>query len=290
MKTFKDITRQVSGLKPIITEAKFNSKKELSDVAKVDKLLENAYKSMNKLQYGKSLYMRKVNDGIVEARRALDTYVNDVRRGVVESTQEYAKSLDKIANDRKLKAISNKDKQTLSKIADMLAKANEDFATEALSPADKKKRLSLIRKAVEKISKSNAEKAKKDALRMMKDSGMFDESAKGITEKNYKLGPDTVDVTFKGMGVSAVMDKEDKAKLSKIEKLAAKNNLDVKWIKQNPEWLPRFIGDKQDFISVVQTYFKGTPAAKAIGAVKDFDKYFKGGYKSLFKLNPQPKK
>ena len=113
---------------------------------------------------------------------------------------------------------------------------------------------------------------------------------RAISEKNYKLGPDTVDVTFKGMGVSAGMRDEDKAELSKIEQLAAKNNLDVKWIKQNPEWIPRFIGDKQDFISVVQTYFKGTPGAKAIGAVKDFDDYFKGGYKRLFKLNPQPKK
>lgn len=92
-----------------------------------------------------------------------------------ESTAEYGKSLRKIANDKKLKSISKKDKETLAKIADMLAKANEDFKTEALSDADKKKRLAMIKKAVEKISKSNADKAKKDALRMMKDSGMFDE-------------------------------------------------------------------------------------------------------------------
>ena len=47
---------------------------------------------------------------------------------------------------------------------------------EALSPAMKKKRLAMIRKAVEKINRQNAEKAKKDALKMMKDSGMFDEN------------------------------------------------------------------------------------------------------------------
>ena len=29
---------------------------------------------MNKLQYGKSLYMREVNDGIVLARRSLNEY------------------------------------------------------------------------------------------------------------------------------------------------------------------------------------------------------------------------
>ena len=67
---------------------KFNSKKELSDVAKIDKLLENAYKSMYKLQYGKSLYMREVNDGIVEARRALTTYVDVIMTGSLDESVE----------------------------------------------------------------------------------------------------------------------------------------------------------------------------------------------------------
>jgi len=40
---------------------------------------------------------------------------------------------------------------------------------------DKKKRLDMIRKAVEKIDARNQAKAKKDALAMMKRSGMFDE-------------------------------------------------------------------------------------------------------------------
>ena len=46
---------------------------------------------------------------------------------------------------------------------------------EAMSAADKKKRLAMIKQAVEKINRNNAEKAKKDALAMMKASGMFDE-------------------------------------------------------------------------------------------------------------------
>jgi len=46
---------------------------------------------------------------------------------------------------------------------------------EAMSPADKAKRLKMIKQAVEKLNKSNLERAKKDALKMMKDSGMFDE-------------------------------------------------------------------------------------------------------------------
>ena len=42
-----------------------------------------------------------------------------------ESTAEYAKSLEKIANDRKLKNISKKDKEILKKIAALMSKANE---------------------------------------------------------------------------------------------------------------------------------------------------------------------
>ena len=50
-----------------------------------------------------------------------------------------------------------------------------DDVEEEMSPADKAKRLKMIRQAVEKMNKSNMERAKKDALKMMKDSGMFDE-------------------------------------------------------------------------------------------------------------------
>lgn len=57
---------------------------------------------------------------------------------------------------------------------------NEETIEEAMSDKDKAKRLALIKKAVEKINKNNADKAKKDALAMMKQSGMFDE---GLQEK-----------------------------------------------------------------------------------------------------------
>ena len=60
----------------------------------------------------------------------------------------------------------------------------KQLRNEALSDKDKAKRLASIKKAVEKINKSNADKAKKDALQMMKDSGMFDESVKEGAE-NY---------------------------------------------------------------------------------------------------------
>jgi hypothetical protein len=46
-------------------------------------------------------------------------------REYTESTAEYAKSLEKIANDRKMKNISKKDRETLKKIAALMA--NEDL-------------------------------------------------------------------------------------------------------------------------------------------------------------------
>ena len=41
---------------------------------------------------------------------------------VEESTKEYAKSLDKIANDRTLKMLTKSERENLKKIADLLAK------------------------------------------------------------------------------------------------------------------------------------------------------------------------
>jgi len=79
MKTFKEMRQDE------IKEAKeFNSKKEVADVKRIDKLLEQAYKGMNKLQYGKSLYMMEVNDGIVVARRALNKYKEIAANGELD--------------------------------------------------------------------------------------------------------------------------------------------------------------------------------------------------------------
>ena len=44
---------------------------------------------------------------------------------VEESSKQYGKSLEKIANDRKLKSISKTDRNALKKIAALMKKANE---------------------------------------------------------------------------------------------------------------------------------------------------------------------
>ena len=64
----------------------------------------------------------------------------------------------------------------------------ETEVVEAMSEKDKAKRLKMIKQAVEKMNKSNMERAKKDALKMMKDSGMFDEELEEAAPKMKKLG------------------------------------------------------------------------------------------------------
>ena len=70
---------------------------------------------------------------------------------------------------------------------------DEQEVQEALSAKDMEKRLKLIKKAVEKINRNNLRNAKSDAMKMMKDSGMFDEDASDdeevdeITDKQKKL-------------------------------------------------------------------------------------------------------
>ena len=80
LKSFVELTEE--NTKVELGEA-FRPNPEIRDVKKLDKMLENAYKSMNKLQNGKSLYLRKVNDGIVDARRALDEYIDAIESGKV---------------------------------------------------------------------------------------------------------------------------------------------------------------------------------------------------------------
>ena len=77
-------------------------------------------------------------------------------------------------------AEKKKDAERRKAYNDFQKKNRKEDIEEAMNPKDKAKRLAMIKKAVERINARNAEKAKKDALKMMKDSGMFDESV--VTE------------------------------------------------------------------------------------------------------------
>lgn len=59
----------------------------------------------------------------------------------------------------------------VNKIMDIL----KDDVNEAMTASQKKKRYDMIKKAVEKINARNLKRAKADAMKMMKQSGLFDE-------------------------------------------------------------------------------------------------------------------
>lgn len=90
-------------------------------------------------------------------------------------TKEGRKFVEKMLARRKAKEI-NASKQNMASVAMKEESVDEELVGEAMTDKEKKKRLAMIKKSVERINSKNADKAKKDALKMMKDSGMFDET------------------------------------------------------------------------------------------------------------------
>lgn len=119
-------------------------------------------------------------------------YTNDIKTDDADEMDDWL--MDKIA-----------DKKSFDKLKESL--------DEALSDAEKKKRLAMIKKAVEKIDKKNMAKAKKDAMAMMKASGMFDESSASWAK--------SLDDIAKKRQLDKISDK-DKATLMKIAAMLAK--------------------------------------------------------------------
>jgi IMP cyclohydrolase len=79
------------------------------------------------------------------------------------------------------------EQQAMDTLLDMLEETNLD---EALSPKEKEKRLMMIKKAVEKLNRANIEKVKKQAMRDMKASGMFDDAIEEDNDRSIKIARD----------------------------------------------------------------------------------------------------
>ena len=151
MKRFRDI---LEGVDEVVVEAKdwysFNTKKLATDFAKAVKNKNADDEDLDKWLDG---FAKK--SGISKKDRKMDQDIaNDI---VFDLAKMGYKNID--AYDLNTFEVDESVKEV----------------KEAMSPADKAKRLKMIKQAVEKMNKGNMERAKKDALRMMKDSGMFDE-------------------------------------------------------------------------------------------------------------------
>jgi hypothetical protein len=105
-------------------------------------------------------------------------------------TKEGRKFVEKMLARRKTKAEAqqvNAAKQNVASVAMKEESVDEELVGEAMTDKEKKKRLAMIKRSVEKINSKNADKAKKDALKMMKDSGMFDETVEEAKARPPKI-------------------------------------------------------------------------------------------------------
>jgi len=123
-----------------------------------------------------------------EKQKAYQKFFND-------ALKKFGVSSPGDLDDSKKKEFFNYiDKNYKSKAEEIDSKGkDEEDVNEAMSQKDMEKRLKLIKKAVEKINRQNLRNAKADAMKMMKDSGMFDEDTSDeeevdeLTDKQKKL-------------------------------------------------------------------------------------------------------
>ena len=117
----------------------------------------------------------------------LDGYVPTANLNA--STKEYGKSLEKIAKDRALKALSRKDRETLMKIANMLDKERQNFSrrkeevkiTESPLQMKHGDAIDLVLDKIKDVIRKDLERGKVDSLNKL--GKMVKVKASGIDNK-----------------------------------------------------------------------------------------------------------
>ena len=99
------------------------------------------------------------------------------------STKEYGKSLEKIAKDRALKALSRKDRETLMKIAKMLDKEKKEEVEIDEAPLQMKHgdAIDVVLDKVKDVIKKDLERGKVDSLNQL--GKMVKVKASGVENK-----------------------------------------------------------------------------------------------------------
>ena len=149
--------------------------------------IKDKFKSKKKTQ-SKGQKLKTTNDPKKsDAQKYSDLYGGGAK---VESTASYAASLEKIARDRQLRQISNKDKQMLMKLAKMMKKANESI-NEGLLKEDIQD-LEKIVKELEGASKMHAGQAKRiqahlDSMKQNEASTSWEWSDSRISDEINKV-------------------------------------------------------------------------------------------------------
>ena len=99
------------------------------------------------------------------------------------STKEYGKSLEKIARDRAIKALSRKDRETLIKIAKMLDKERKEEVKITESPLQMKHgdAIDLVLDKIKDVIRKDLERGKVDSLNQL--GKMVKVKASGVENK-----------------------------------------------------------------------------------------------------------
>ena len=111
------------------------------------------------------------------------------------STKEYGKSLEKIAKDRAIKALSRKDRETLIKIAKMLDKERKEEVKITESPLQMKHgdAIDLVLDKIKDVIRKDLERGKVDSLNKLgkmvkvKASGMDNKPGRHVVTLNQEF-------------------------------------------------------------------------------------------------------
>ena len=176
MKNFRQVLEGVDVISENLSKETKALAKEISDAAK----RESGEDKKDFLAISKLLTQNKLKDAA--------KYMSKLDTVVLEDLVTFVMGHESVFKAMYPKARPGQFVASFARKVESVEGVEEETVEEAMSPADKAKRLKLIKQAVEKMNKSNMERAKKDALKMMKDSGMFDEELEEAAPKMKKLG------------------------------------------------------------------------------------------------------
>ena len=163
MKNFRQVLEGVDLISENLSKETKALAKEISDAAK----RESGEDKKDFLAISKLLTQNKLKDAA--------KYMSKLDTVVLEDLVTFVMGHESVFKAMYPKARPGQFVASFARKVESVEGVEEETIEEAMSEKDKAKRLKLIKQAVEKMNKSNMERAKKDALKMMKDSGMFDE-------------------------------------------------------------------------------------------------------------------
>lgn len=125
-KAYKETVSRLTAKKEGMKEGYYKDQ-EIDMMDKLDQILAPT----KNIQQGYAAVKKAMKISDKEAKALVDKHMKMV---MGESTADYAAALEKIANDKKVKEITPKDRETLSKLAQMMKSANEEVDVESNLP------------------------------------------------------------------------------------------------------------------------------------------------------------